>query len=94
MDLQLGTMVERVDEREVHLVGGDSVPADVVVVGVGVRPDVAWLRDCGIDINRGVVVDERLRAADGVVALGDASSWWSRRYGRRLKGHPAISRCG
>ncbi|MCW2743445.1 MAG: oxidoreductase [Blastococcus sp.] len=84
VDLRLDTMVERLDDREVHLVGGGSVPADVLVVGVGVRPDVAWLRNSGLEIDRGVVVDERLRAADGVVALGDASSWWSRRYGRRL----------
>jgi 3-phenylpropionate/trans-cinnamate dioxygenase ferredoxin reductase subunit len=84
VDLLLGSMVERVDDHEVHLVGGRSVPADVVVVGVGVRPDVAWLRGSGLELDRGVVVDERLRAHDGVVVLGDASAWWSRRYGRRL----------
>jgi 3-phenylpropionate/trans-cinnamate dioxygenase ferredoxin reductase subunit len=84
VDLLLGTMVEAVDDREVHLAGGGAVAADVVVVGVGVRPDVAWLDGSGLSLDRGVVVDERLRAQEGVVALGDASAWWSRRYGRRL----------
>lgn len=84
VELLLGTMVDRVDDHEVHLVGGGSVPADVVIVGVGVRPDVAWLQNSGLELDGGVVVDERLRAREGVVALGDAASWWSRRYGRRL----------
>jgi len=85
VELRLGTTVDHIADDAVHLVGGEVVPADVVVVGVGVRPATSWLADSGLPLERGVVVDEHLRAADGVVALGDVAAWWSGRYGRRMR---------
>jgi NADPH-dependent 2,4-dienoyl-CoA reductase/sulfur reductase-like enzyme len=47
------------------------VPADVVVVGIGVVPATDWLAGSGLVLENGVVCDEALFAADGVVAIGD-----------------------
>ncbi|MEV0592694.1 NAD(P)/FAD-dependent oxidoreductase [Nonomuraea cavernae] len=86
IDLRLGALVGSVDEGGVRLAGGEFVPADVVVTGVGVRPAVEWLADADIDLHNGVVTDEHLRTSmPGVVAVGDCAAWWSRRFGARLR---------
>jgi NADPH-dependent 2,4-dienoyl-CoA reductase/sulfur reductase-like enzyme len=54
---------------------GARVEADVVVVGIGVAPSVDWLKDSGLTLDNGVVCDDRLFAADGVVAAGDVARW-------------------
>jgi 3-phenylpropionate/trans-cinnamate dioxygenase ferredoxin reductase subunit len=54
---------------------GERVEADVVVVGIGVAPSVDWLKDSGLTLENGVVCDDRLFAADGIVAAGDVARW-------------------
>ena len=65
----------------VELDGGEVIPADVVVVGIGVLPATGWLADSGLTIDNGVVCDERLFAADAIVAAGDIARWQWRRDG-------------
>ena len=45
----------------VRLAGGELVPADVVVVGIGVSPATDWLDGSGLEIRDGVVCDATLR---------------------------------
>jgi NADPH-dependent 2,4-dienoyl-CoA reductase/sulfur reductase-like enzyme len=85
VDLRVDTPVQRIDDGAVVLADGSEVPADVVVVGVGVRPQTGWLAESGLRLDRGVVVDEWLRACPGVVAVGDVAAWWSRRYATRMR---------
>ena len=85
VDLRLNTPVCRVEPGHVLLAGADALPADVVVTGIGVRPAVDWLTGSGLDVDGGVLVDEWLRAAPGVVAVGDVAHWWSRRWNRRMR---------
>ncbi len=86
VDLRLDTKVAQIDPGEVHLADGDTLPADVVVTGVGVRPETRWLDGSGLELDRGVVVDEHLRAsAPGVVAVGDVAARWSPRWQTRLR---------
>jgi 3-phenylpropionate/trans-cinnamate dioxygenase ferredoxin reductase component len=85
VDLRLDTPVDRVETGAVILRDGTALPADVVVVGVGVRPETGWLARSGLGLDRGVVVDEYLLAAPDVVAVGDVAAWWSRRYGTRMR---------
>jgi 3-phenylpropionate/trans-cinnamate dioxygenase ferredoxin reductase component len=69
----------------VELDGGESFPADVVVVGIGVAPNTEWLQDSGLQIENGVVCDDRLFAADGIVAAGDIARWnWRHDGGEEL----------
>jgi NADPH-dependent 2,4-dienoyl-CoA reductase/sulfur reductase-like enzyme len=65
----------------VELDGGEAFPADVVVVGIGVVPTTEWLADSGLTVDNGVVCDDRLFAADGIVAAGDIARWQWRHDG-------------
>jgi NADPH-dependent 2,4-dienoyl-CoA reductase/sulfur reductase-like enzyme len=69
----------------VDLAGGETIPADVVVVGIGVTPAIEWLEDSGVTLENGVVCDDRLFAADGIVAAGDIARWaWRHDGGEEL----------
>jgi NADPH-dependent 2,4-dienoyl-CoA reductase/sulfur reductase-like enzyme len=69
----------------VELDTGETFPADVVVVGIGVLPATDWLTDSGLTVDNGVVCDDRLFAADGIVAAGDVARWqWRRDNGEEL----------
>ena len=59
----------------VELDDGTRIPADTVVVGIGVRPNVEWLSDSGLTIGDGVICDQYCRAAPGVFAAGDVARW-------------------
>ncbi|MFL6022005.1 MAG: NAD(P)/FAD-dependent oxidoreductase [Marmoricola sp.] len=69
----------------VSLVGGDTLPADVVVVAVGARPATDWLADSGLELSDGVVCDEFCRAAPGIYAVGDVARWSHAGLGRSLR---------
>ena len=85
VELRCGVKVASVEDGGLALADGEFLAADVVLVGVGVRPEVGWLAGSGLEIERGVVVDESLRTSrPEIVAVGDCAAWWSRRYGRRL----------
>jgi 3-phenylpropionate/trans-cinnamate dioxygenase ferredoxin reductase component len=84
VDLRTGVGVagfEGSDRVErVILDDGTAIPADVVVVGVGVAPSTEWLADSGLTIDNGVVCDATLVAAPGVVAAGDLARWPNARF--------------
>ncbi|GAA3588765.1 FAD-dependent oxidoreductase [Streptomyces osmaniensis] len=72
-------------ERRVDAVlleDGRTVPADIVVVGVGARPNVEWLEGSGVVLDNGVKcgADGRTSLAD-VVAVGDCANWYDPRAG-------------
>jgi 3-phenylpropionate/trans-cinnamate dioxygenase ferredoxin reductase component len=71
----------------VELTDGTVVPAEVVVVGIGVTPNTEWLSGCGLDINDGVVCDRTCRAegADNVVAAGDVARWYNTLFAREMR---------
>jgi 3-phenylpropionate/trans-cinnamate dioxygenase ferredoxin reductase subunit len=87
--LRTGVAVSTVDGAGVTLAGGERLPADAVVEGIGVRPDLAWLAGSGVDVDPasgGVLVDEHCRASlAGVYAVGDCAARWSPRLGRRVR---------
>lgn len=58
----------------IRLKGGRVIDADIVVIAIGVAPNVAFLKDSGIAINRGILVDERMETnIKGVYAAGDVA---------------------
>jgi NADPH-dependent 2,4-dienoyl-CoA reductase/sulfur reductase-like enzyme len=86
VELRHGLKVASVGSGGLELAGGGSIEADLVLTGIGVRPETAWLEGSGLALENGVVVDERLRTArPGVYAVGDCAAWWSPRFGRRLR---------
>jgi NADPH-dependent 2,4-dienoyl-CoA reductase/sulfur reductase-like enzyme len=94
VDLRLGTGVlqletEIVDGVEkvvgVALTDGTSVATEIVVVGIGVTLNIDWLEGSGLTLDDGVVCDNTLLAAPGVVAAGDIARYPSARFGRMLR---------
>lgn len=69
----------------VRLGSGEVIPADVVVVGIGVVPGTGWLESSGLALADGVAVDASLLAAPGVVAAGDVARFPSRRFRADLR---------
>jgi NADPH-dependent 2,4-dienoyl-CoA reductase/sulfur reductase-like enzyme len=62
-----------------------AIETDMVVVGVGVRPVTHFLEGVELDEDGGVIVDSRLRAADGLYAAGDIASFPDPRTGERVR---------
>jgi 3-phenylpropionate/trans-cinnamate dioxygenase ferredoxin reductase subunit len=66
--------------------GSGEFPADLVIVGVGVSPDVTLAAAAGLRCDNGVWVDEHCRSSDpDVHAAGDCTNHPSIRYGRRVR---------
>ena len=84
VELHFGAAAVGVEEddggRVLVLNDGRRVPADVIVVGVGVRPAVNWLEGAELPYDNGVVADETLRVADGIFAAGDVVRWPNPRF--------------
>jgi nitrite reductase (NADH) large subunit len=56
----------------VRLKDGREIPASLVVMAVGIRPSVALARDCGLDVGRGIKVDDHMVTSDpSVLAVGE-----------------------
>jgi 3-phenylpropionate/trans-cinnamate dioxygenase ferredoxin reductase subunit len=89
VDLLLGRSVTEVLGSErvtgVRLDDGRTVPADVVLLALGVAPADSWLADSPLRRDGGVVVDEHLRAAPDVFAAGDVARAFSPRYRAHLR---------
>jgi len=69
----------------VVLTDGSAVPADLVVVGIGVAVNTGWLEGSGLVLDDGVNTDATLLAAPGVVAAGDLARYPSARFGQSLR---------
>jgi 3-phenylpropionate/trans-cinnamate dioxygenase ferredoxin reductase subunit len=70
----------------VLLQDGTELPADAVVVGVGVHPTVGLAQTAGLAVDNGVVVDQTLRSSDlRVYAAGDVANAYHPLYGRHLR---------
>ena len=70
----------------VVLEDGRSISADLVVVGVGVEPEVTWLQGSGLTLDDGVVCDETCATnVENVVAAGDVARWRHRLFQQSLR---------
>lgn len=81
--VRLGTPAEAADGTGLRLRDGTRLPADLVVVACGVRPETALARDAGLAVARGVVVDDGMRSVSDprVWAVGECAEHDGTVYG-------------
>jgi len=86
VSFKLGTKPKAVTATEVELESGERLAADLVVLGVGVRPRVSLAQAAGLDVDNGVLVDEHLETSEaGVYAVGDIARWPDPWSGERIR---------
>jgi apoptosis-inducing factor 3 len=82
----LGHTIAAIGDGSVALDDQTSLPADLVVVGVGVRPAVALAEQAGLRLDRGVAVDRFLEtSAPGIYAAGDIARWPDEHGGKPIR---------
>ncbi|MFJ6325216.1 MULTISPECIES: nitrite reductase large subunit NirB [unclassified Rhizobium] len=66
----------------IELDDGRIIPATLVVMAVGIRPNIALAKEAGIAVNRGIVVDDGMQTSDGsIMALGECAEVGGQVYG-------------
>jgi 3-phenylpropionate/trans-cinnamate dioxygenase ferredoxin reductase subunit len=90
VDLRLGQRVEALRGagrvEEVHTTDGQSIPADLVVAGVGAVPRGELAATAGLDVRDGIVVDEHLQTTVlQIFAAGDVAAAWHPLLGARIR---------
>src|SRR2546421_882844 len=79
----LGRRPAAIQDRHVQLDDGTKLDCDLVVVGIGVRPNTKLAKQAGIATDNGVLVDEFLKTnVPGIFAAGDIARWPDPRAGR------------
>lgn len=69
----------------VALTDGAELPADLVIAGIGVTPDVAIAEQCGLTVNNGIVTDRNCRTSDpNIFAIGDCAARPMAHYGGQI----------
>ncbi|MEU8815361.1 FAD-dependent oxidoreductase [Actinoplanes sp. NPDC048796] len=85
-ELRMNTHVTEVTADGVRLADGTSVPADVIVAGIGVTPNVSLAAGAGLEVDNGVLVSSRLATSDpDIFAAGDIANIEHPLLGRRLR---------
>lgn len=65
---------------------GEDLPADLVVIGVGIQPNTELATSAALDVDDGIVVDDHCRTSDpDIFAVGDCTSHPNAIYGRQLR---------
>ncbi len=79
VDIRVNTLTEKVERSAdgifiLHLKGGETITADFIIVGTGVRPNIDFLKGTDIKIDRGILVNDRMETnIPGVYAAGDVA---------------------
>ncbi|RZN23362.1 FAD-dependent oxidoreductase [Bradyrhizobium sp. Leo121] len=89
--IHLGVQVTSIEADGARVAGvslsdGRHIPADLVVVGVGVLPNVEIAAEAGLPVASGIIVDEHLLTSDpNISAIGDCALYRSERFGGSLR---------
>jgi NADPH-dependent 2,4-dienoyl-CoA reductase/sulfur reductase-like enzyme/nitrite reductase/ring-hydroxylating ferredoxin subunit len=83
VEFRLGRTASEIHEGDLILDDGTRLPADLVVIGVGVRPRTDLADQAGLEADDGIVVDDRLQTSDpNIWSAGDVASYPDQNSGR------------
>ena len=91
VDLRFGVQVDRITVSGgradgVRLADGSHVPADAVIVGIGITPNSQLAEAAGLETGNGIVTDARLRSSDpDIYAVGDVANAYHPLLGRHIR---------
>jgi len=84
--------VRSLSDHQVVLESNETLDADLVVVGIGVRPSLGLAEQAGIALDRGITVDRYLRiSAPGIFAAGDVARWPDPHTGQKVRSSTGLS---
>ena len=86
ISVRLGTVTKEIlgngGVRGLRFESGDELPADAVIIAAGIKPEIGPAVEAGLQVARGIVVDDRLRTSvPGIFAAGDVAEHRGRIYG-------------
>ncbi|WP_096701249.1 FAD-dependent oxidoreductase [Magnetospirillum sp. 15-1] len=92
VDIRTGTTAEKIECDDTGIIqavtvrGGVQIPAELVIVGIGMLPNIELAADAGLTVDGGIIVDELSRTSDpDIVAAGDCTAHDNAAYGRRIR---------
>lgn len=70
----------------VEIESGEQIPADFVVIGIGISPNTELAKNAGLKVDNGIVVDEHLETSvPGIYAASDVANFYSHIFGKHLR---------
>ena len=73
VELLISDGVKGFSEKEVLLTSGSKVPYEIAILAIGVRPEITLAKNCGLETNRGIKVNDHLQTSDeNIYAGGDS----------------------
>jgi NADPH-dependent 2,4-dienoyl-CoA reductase/sulfur reductase-like enzyme len=82
----LAGLTPRAGKVLVQTTGGQEIPVDVVVAGLGIQPNVDLAEQAGMRVDNGIVVDELLRTSvSDIFAAGDVANFFNPALGTRMR---------
>jgi NADPH-dependent 2,4-dienoyl-CoA reductase/sulfur reductase-like enzyme/nitrite reductase/ring-hydroxylating ferredoxin subunit len=82
----LGTTAISIAEKTVTLKTGETLAADLVIIGIGVKPAIGLAEEAGLAIDHGIAVDQYLETSiSGIFAAGDLARWPDPHSGEKIR---------